>query len=84
MKNMKQFYVFNIICTIVTCKKIMALTNKKKFANGIMDIARLCLCVFGLFIFDTIKQSKMEEQGNRSIVTVEGNFDSIVRRQSIM
>ena len=29
MKNMKQFYVFNIICTIVTCKKKMTLTNKK-------------------------------------------------------
>ena len=83
MKNMKQFYVFNIICTIVTCKKKMTLTNKK-IANGIMDIARLGLCVFGFFIFDTIKLSKMEEQGNRSIVTVEGNFDSIVRRQSIM
>ena len=30
MKNMKQFYVFNIICTIVTCKKIMTLTSIKK------------------------------------------------------
>ena len=49
-----------------------------------MDIARLCLCVFGFFIFDTIKSNKVKEQGNRSIVTVEGNFDSIVRRQSIM
>ena len=34
MKNMKQFYVFNIICTLVTCKKvtckkIMTLTSIK-------------------------------------------------------
>lgn len=43
-----------------------------------MDIARLC--VSGFFIFDTIKPSKMGEQGSKSIVTVEGNFDSIVRR----
>ena len=44
-----------------------------------MDIARLC--VSGFFIFDTIKPSKMGGgQESKSIVIVEGNFDSIVRR----
>lgn len=32
------------------------------------------------FFFDTIKQNKVKEQGVRSILIAEGNFDSIVRK----
>lgn len=35
-------------------------------------------------VSNTIKQIKMEEQGTRSILIIERNFDSIVRGQSGM
>lgn len=70
---MKQFYVLKIICLVATCKKMITLTSIKKFQWNYV-------CGQNFFFFDTIKQNKVKEQGVRSILIAEGNFDSIVRK----